>query len=79
MIRLKNIVRDGDTVTCDIIPEDSKNAGTLTVDLQKEDIAAYSLPPGYDDCKIHIRHACTAIIQDIKAGKLPPKRLVMWY
>lgn len=79
MIRLKNITRNGDTVTCDIIPEDSKERGTLTVDLLKEDIAAYTLPPGFEDCRVHVRHACTAIIEDVKADTLPRERLVMWY
>lgn len=79
MVRLKNIVRNGDAVTCDIIPEDSKAAGTLTVDLLKEDIAGYTLPPGYESCFCHVRHACRAIIQDVKAGNLPRERLVMWY
>lgn len=79
MIRLKNIERRNDVVKCNIIPEDSKESGTLTVDLKKEDITSYTLPEGYEDCTVHVRHACTAIVEDAKAGKLPKERLVMWY
>lgn len=79
MIRLINIVRKNDTVMCNIIPEDCKEQGTLTVDLKKEDIQSCKLPEGYEDCRVHVRHACTAIVKDVKNGKLPKERLVMWY
>lgn len=79
MIRLKNIERKNDVIRCNIIPEDSSEAGTLTVSLEKEDIESYTLPNGYEDCTVHVRHACTALVDDVKNGKLAKERLVMWY
>lgn len=47
MIQLKNIEKNNNTIQCLIIPEDSKETGTLNVDLSNDSFE-YSLPNGYE-------------------------------
>lgn len=79
MIKLKNIVRKNNIVTCDIFPEDSKNPGTIVYDINKSDIQEYRLPKGYEWCKNHIAHASRAIKEMIKAEDTQSEKTVSWY
>ena len=38
MVKLKNIVINGNTAKCDIYPEDSKDKGTVEVNLKTREI-----------------------------------------
>jgi CxxC motif-containing protein len=57
MVKLKNIVINGNIAKCDIYPEDSRATGSLEVDLQTKEITSSTLPVGYEWCENHIAHA----------------------
>ena len=42
MVKLKNIVINGNIAKCDIYPEDSRATGSLEVDLQTKEIISYT-------------------------------------
>lgn len=60
MLKLKNIVKNENTVTCDFYPEDSKTPGSLTYDIHNRTIT-YTLPKGYEWCRNHVAHAQFAL------------------
>lgn len=77
MINIKNIEKNNKMVKCKIYPEDSQEAGTLSVDLLTEEYK-YKLPTGYEWCRNHVAHAVRAIIEMDREGNLPKEKLVMW-
>lgn len=78
MIQLKNIEKNNNTIQCLIIPEDSKETGTLNVDLSNDSFE-YSLPNGYEWCESHVHHAVRALIDMAKSNSLVKEKLIMWY
>lgn len=79
MVKLKNIVINGNTAKCDIYPEDSKDKGTLEVNLQTREIISYTLPMGYEWCKNHIEHAKCSLIEISESKEIPDVKTVAWY
>ena len=79
MVKLKNIVINGNTAKCDIYPEDSPANGSLEVDLQTREIISYTLPVGYEWCKNHIEHAKRSLIEISESKEIPDVKTVAWY
>lgn len=78
MVKLKNIKRIDNIGTCDIIPEDSKKSGQITVNLSSEELENFRLPEGYEWCEKHVYHAARNLINLLKDEKIPKEYLVMW-
>ena len=78
MIRLKNIVINGNIIKCDIFPEDSKENGTLEIDMHKIS-ASFSLPKDYEWCKIHIEHAKKHLSNIYVSKIIPKEKIIMWH
>lgn len=81
MIKLENIRIDGNSVKCDIIPEDSETSGSLEVDANTNEIISYVLPKGYEYCTMHVAHARFYIddnVDKIKNKEITSK-IIMWY
>ena len=79
MVKLKNIVINGNTAKCDIYPEDSKDKGTVEVNLETRDMISYTLPVGYEWCKNHIEHAKRSLIEISESKEIPDVKTVAWY
>ena len=79
MIKLKNIVIDGNIIKCDIFPEDSEQRGTLEVDIEQKS-ASYVLPDGYEWCINHIEHAKNNLIRAYNRNDpIPKQKIIMWH
>ena len=81
MVRIKNVkVADG-KITCDIYPEDSKEKGTLEIDIESRETLNYTLPKGYEYCSSHRAMARKHLLKSIIDDKEPVREeyLVMWY
>lgn len=78
MIKLKNIEKNDGLMQCSIIPEDSKDAGHLIVDVTSGMIKEYTLPKGYEWCKKHINHAKDTLLKLYNAKETPKEKIVMW-
>ena len=63
MVKLKNIIIDGNTAKCDIYPENSKDKGTVEVNLETRDMISYTLPVGYEWCFKHAVKAYAFLIK----------------
>ena len=80
MVKLKNIVINGNIAKCDIYPEDSPANGSLEVDLQTREIKSYTLPVGYEWCENHIAHAKNYLVEVSKSNnEISTEKLIMWY
>lgn len=79
MVKLKNIVIDGNIAKCDIYPEDSLANGSLEVNLQTKEIISYTLPAGYEWCENHIAHAKWSLIEISESKEIPDVKTVAWY
>lgn len=79
MVKLKNIVINGNTARCDIYPENSKEKGTVEVDLQTREIISYTLPVGYEWCENHIAHAKWTLLEISESKEIPETKTVVWY
>lgn len=77
MVNIKNIEKNNDIVKCEIYPEDSKEAGTLSVELSTEKYQ-YELPAGYEWCENHAAHAAREIVAMNRDGELPKEKRIMW-
>ncbi len=77
MIKLKNIKKNNDTISCLIYPEDSKEPGNLIINLSTK-VEKYNLPDGYDWCKYHVSHASRALIELAQQKDIPSEKLIMW-
>lgn len=79
MIKLKNIKIENDTVTCDLLPEDSSEYGYIVVNIHTKNIQEYVLPQGYEWCKNHIEHAKENLIKMCETNTLQNELTIMWY
>lgn len=79
MVRLRNLKKSDEIGECDIIPEDSKQAGHITVNLNSEKLEEFSLPEGYEWCENHVYHAARNLVTLLKGDDIPEEYLVMWY
>lgn len=78
MIRLLNIVRDDECITCDFVPEDAETAGEMSVDLKTGEVQ-YTVPEGYEWCKSHVSRAIRTLQELACEEKVPQKKTIMWY
>ena len=79
MIRLKNINKNGNTITCEAYVEDCRESIQLEFNITKQTLSAEPLPKGYEYCKMHITHARRHLEKMAETGEIPPERLIMWY
>lgn len=81
MIELKNIKIDGNTVKCEIYPEDSRKSGHIEVDVSENKIVNSALPQGYEWCKNHLEHAKRFIVKNYTYIRDIPihDKTIMWY
>lgn len=63
MVIMKNIERNGNTISCDFFPCSSKTSGSLTLDLETEKIIASSLPEEIANCAKFARQVIARLIQ----------------
>lgn len=77
MIRLNNISRTGDVITCEALLEDCETAIQLSYNIEKMDFAPFAFPAGYEYCRSHIAHA-RAFLRD-NYEDLPEATSIHWY
>jgi hypothetical protein len=80
MVKLKNIVINGNAAKCNIYPEDSIKNSSLKVNLQTGEIISYTLPVGYEWYENHIAHANNYLVEVGKLNnEISTEKLIMWY
>lgn len=79
MVRLKNIEKNDKIIECDIVPEDSKESGHISVQIDTQRIDSFRLPTGYEWCRNHVDHAKTELLKIMSEDVIPREKLIMWY
>lgn len=79
MVRLKSIEKNNNIIECDLIPEDSKESGHVSVKIDTNEIDSFRLPIGYEWCRNHVEHAKNALLEMVKNNAIPKEKLLMWY
>jgi len=77
MVRLVNVKMDGKVAEADFIPEDSKEAGHIRVDLETGEITDCINVPGYGAS--YRAHARQGLVRMAKEGDTRSECLIMWY
>lgn len=79
MVKLENISRTGDVITCDAFVEDCKEAIQLTFNVTDNVLKAGTLPEGYEWCTAHLRMAKYALEEISESNSAEKRRTIMWY
>lgn len=79
MVKLKNIKKNHDLISCDFFPEDAKTPGNIVYDAAKDEIVSCGYPEGYEWCDNHLSHAVDFLASVSKNDNLPEIKLIMWY
>ena len=78
MIKLRNIRRKNNIISCIILPEDATSFGSLVVDVSKHSIVDYDLPDGYKWCVNHVHHAAEALYRMASMDIITTEKNVTW-
>ena len=78
MIRLRNITRNENTITCTAFLEDCKEGLELTLDLATQEFQPFEYPKGYECCRHHIWGMARWYLVE-NCDSLPAERLICWY
>lgn len=79
MIRLIQITKADNKISCLAYVEDCETPIKLVYDIDKDEMQPYQLPNGYEYCTTHIRMAATYFRDKIAGEGYPKERLIMWY
>lgn len=81
MVKIKNIIRNGDTLSCDYYPECKDKKGHVTYSISKKEIVAVTIVPDFElpDYKPYAWHACVAMRKFVNKDKFPEEYTSTWY
>ena len=79
MIKLKEIKRSNNFITCLAFVEDAPNGIKLSFDEQKKQLNNEPLPKGYEYCEEHLAHADLYLESLVGKEITNRERTIMWY
>ena len=79
MVKLKQIEKNGDQITCIAFVEDCKEPIEIIFHIPDGSVQNSPLPAGYEWCRSHIYHAQSALEKMAKEGEFPENWNIMWY
>lgn len=78
MIKLENINRKGNTITCDAFVEDCEEVIPLTFNVADGSMKSGALPKGYEWCTAHLRMAKRTLKKIAETNSDEKRRTIMW-
>lgn len=78
MIRLTQIEKSNNLITCKAFLEGSREAIPLTYHIDTQTFDAFSFPEGFEWCRAHIAQA-KRFFDQLGDKKPPGEKLIMWY
>ncbi len=78
MLKLKNIKKDNDIISCDVFPEGDNQKGILKYDLLNKSIIELKMPNDYNYLAPYIVYA-TRYFDKTDLEKIPKEKTFMWY
>ena len=79
MVKLEQIKKDGDHITCSVFFEDCNEPVRLVYSISDDIVQYEPLPEGYEYCVIHINHVRHALRSMAEDGRIEPKKTIMGY
>lgn len=79
MVKLKNIKKNHDLISCDFFPEDAQNPGHIEYNIANDEVINCDYPEGYEWCDSHLSHAVDYLSSVANDDKMPESKLIMWY
>lgn len=80
MVRLLNILLDGDSISCDYIPENSNDIGKVTVDVATHEVTNIEFSKYEYGKKMYVAHVREKLSELLDKGQpIPKEAIVIWY
>lgn len=79
MIKLMEIKKNDNAVTCNAFIEDCNVAIPIVYDLNSRELSHGDIPEGYTWCSNHMKHARVRLEAMIREKTFPETVTVMWY
>ena len=79
MVKLENITRSGNKITCTIFVEDAEQGFYAEYDCESNTMSDVVLPEGYEWCRSHIAQARYFLKSLIDKEAIPSRKTIMWY
>ncbi len=79
MVKLEQISREGESITCTAYVEDCKEPVRLEFHIPDGEMQNTPLPSGYEWCRAHLSHAKKALGEIARKETPETRRTVMWY
>ncbi len=81
MVKINNIVKNGDTIECDYYPEGKNKKGHVVVSLITEDYVELDIVPEFEHehYKSYAAHAAHRLLEIAKLDNIPAETVVYWY
>lgn len=78
MVKLEQIKKIDDLITCTAFVEDCKEPVEIVFRISDGSIQSSPLPKGYEWCRGHIQYSRFVFEKMVQEGKYPEKRTIMW-
>ena len=78
MVKLENIRKNNDVITCVAYLEDCRKPMELRYSSSTDDFDHFEFPEGYDWCEMHIR-MIRSFFRTLKGSDYTQERMIMWY
>lgn len=79
LVKLENIERNGNKITCIIFVESSRQGLYAEYDCETNTMSDVVLPEGYGWCRSHIAQARFFLKSLIHKEEIPGRKMIMWY
>lgn len=80
MVSLFNIIFDGNSISCDYIPENSNNIGKVTVDAKTREVTNVEFSKYEHGKKMYVAHVRKKLSELLDIGQpIPNEAKAIWY
>ena len=80
MVSLFNIIFDGNSISCDYIPENSNNIGKVTVDAETREVTNVEFSKYEHGKKMYVAHVRKKLSELLDIGQpIPNEAKAIWY
>lgn len=78
MLKLRNIKKNNGIISAEYEPENSGELGSVSVDIEREEVQEFTLSKLDGDFPIYMNHAIEALIKMKDDKEFPKEKMVMW-
>lgn len=80
MVSLLNIIFDGNSISCDYIPENSGDAGKVTIDAKTREVTNVEFSKYEHGKKMYVAHVRSKLSELLDLGQpIPKEATAIWF